>query len=137
MRVRLLSVVFLLLVAVAVSVAVQVVGVLLIFTLLVAPPATAWYLTARPLRALGLAAALALAETWVGIGATYAIDGTFNANWPVSFTISTGSVLAYLLARLMGPRLAHPTLRRAPATQVAVVEVAGGDETPVDPAPVA
>jgi zinc/manganese transport system permease protein len=136
-RVRLLSVVFLLLVAVAVSVAVQIVGVLLIFTLLVAPPATACYLTARPLRALGLAAALALAETWVGIGATYAIDGTFNANWPVSFTISTSSVLAYLLARLMGPRLARPTLRRAPATQVAVAEVAGGDETPVGPAPVA
>jgi zinc/manganese transport system permease protein len=136
-RVRLLSVVFLLLVAVAVSVAVQVVGVLLIFTLLVAPPATACYLTARPLRALGLAAALALAETWVGIGATYAIDGTLNANWPVSFTISTGSVLAYLLARLLGPRLARGTLRRAPPPQVAVVEVAGGDETPVGPAPVA
>ena len=136
-RVRLLSVVFLLLVAVAVSVAVQVVGVLLIFTLLVAPPATACYLTARPLRALGLAAALALAETWIGIGATYAIDGTLNANWPVSFTISTGSVLAYLLARLLGPRLARPTPRRAPSTQAAVVEVAGGDETPVGPAPVA
>jgi zinc/manganese transport system permease protein len=136
-RVRLLSVVFLVLVAVAVSVAVQVVGVLLIFTLVVAPPATAVYLTARPLRALGLAAALALAETWVGIGATYAIDGTFNANWPVSFTISSGSVLAYILARLMGPCLARPRMRQAPATQAAVVEVAGGDETPVGPAPVA
>jgi zinc/manganese transport system permease protein len=136
-RVRLLSVVFLVLVAVAVSVAVQVVGVLLIFTLLVAPPATACYLTARPLRALGLAAALALAQTWVGIGATYAIDGTFNANWPVSFTISTTSVLAYLLARLVAPRLARPTMRRAPPPQVVTVDVASGDETPVGPAPVA
>ena len=102
-----------------------------------APPATAFYLTVRPLRALGIATLLALAETWAGIGATYAIDGSFNVNWPVSFTISTGSVLAYLLARVMGPRLARPRMRRAPPTQVVPVEVAGGDETPVGPAPVA
>jgi len=76
-------------------------------------------------------------DTWSGISAPYAIDGSFNVNWPVSLTISTVSVLTYLLARLVGPHLARPTMRRAPPTQVVPVEVASEDETPVGPAPVA
>lgn len=101
--VRALSIIFLLIVALAVAQAVQVVGVLLIFTLMVAPPATAQYLIRTPGRAVLLGAALALAETWIGI--TLA----FYWSWPVSFFIATLSCGAYLAARLMAPRL--PQLR--------------------------
>lgn len=134
-QVGLLSVVFLLIVAVAVSVAVQVVGVLLIFTLLVAPPSSAFYLTTRPLRALGLAALLALGETWGGIALTFWVDVTFNANWPVSFAISSASVLVYLLARLAGPRLVRrdtPTVHATSPRETA--ESAMPHEAPVGPA---
>src|SRR5207245_10649721 len=62
---RFLSVGFFVLLAIAVSVAVQVVGVLLIFTLIIAPPAPAEYLTARPSPPIPLAIRLAS----VGLGA--------------------------------------------------------------------
>lgn len=69
--IRLLGTVFLVLVAAAVAEAVQVVGTLLIFSLLVTPAATAQRLTARPMRALGLSAVLGLTFMWVGIAIAY------------------------------------------------------------------
>jgi zinc/manganese transport system permease protein len=101
--VRALSIAFLLVVALAVAQAVQVVGVLLIFTLLVAPPATAQYLVRRPGRAVILAAILALIETWIGITLAY------YWSLPVSFFISTLSSAAYVAARVAAPYL--PQLR--------------------------
>jgi zinc/manganese transport system permease protein len=97
--VRALSIMFLLVVALAVAQAVQVVGVLLIFVLLVAPAATAQSLTPRPGRAVLLAVLLALAETWGGITLAY--------YWPlpVSFFIATLSGAAYFGARLVAPVL--------------------------------
>ena len=107
--VRMLSIAFLLVVALAVAQAVQVVGVLLIFTLLIAPPATAQYLVRRPGAAVLLAALLALAETWIGITLAY------YWSLPVSFFISTLSCGAYVAARLVAPflpqtRSEHPPL---------------------------
>src|ERR1700690_1056320 len=58
--VQALGVAFLILVALAVSLAVQVVGTLLLFPLLVAPAATANRLTSKPARAMFLAIFLAL-----------------------------------------------------------------------------
>lgn len=92
--VRTLSAAFLLLVAVAVSVAVQMVGVLLIFTLLIAPPATANFLTTRTYPALAIAVAAGVLETWLGI--TIA----FYTGLPVGFFIATAAVAVYGLARL-------------------------------------
>ena len=103
--VDLISVIFLVVVAIAVAEAVQVVGVLLVFTLLVAPAATAAYLTRRPSTAHALAVILALVETWIGITLAY-----YSA-YPVSFYISALGFASYLLARLVGPRLSR---RRAP-----------------------
>lgn len=96
--VRLLAVVFLVLIAVVVSISVQIVGVLLIFTLLIGPAATAMRLTRRPLSAIVLAMLLGLAYTWSGILlAAY-------LNLPVSFCIATLSFGMYLPVRLLSPR---------------------------------
>lgn len=94
-----LSIVFLLIVALSVAESVQVVGVLLIFVLMVAPPATAQYLIRTPGRTIFLSAMLALIETWIGITLAYYI------NWPVSFFIATLSCSAYVIARLISPLL--------------------------------
>ncbi len=95
--VRLLGIAFLVLVAVTVSMSVQVVGVLLIFTLLVGPPATAIRLVHRPVWAIALAILLGLVYTWLGIFlAAY-------GSWPVSFYIATISFAVYLPVRFLVP----------------------------------
>lgn len=99
--VRFLSIAFLVLLALAVSEAVQVVGVLLIFALLVTPPAIAQQLTNHPSRALVISALLALLFTWGGL--TIA----FYAPYPVSFFITSlafGSYLAVRFVSLVGRR---------------------------------
>jgi zinc/manganese transport system permease protein len=87
--VRLVSVAFLVVVAAAVSECAQIVGVLLVFTLMVGPPAAAQRLTTGLWSGVTLSAALALAEAWLGI--TLA----FYSDWPVSFCISALSALVY------------------------------------------
>ena len=93
--VRALGILFLALVAVAVSMSVQVVGVLLIFTLLVGPAATATRLVHNPLGAVSASIALALGFTWLGI--FLAATGSF----PVTFYIATISFVVYLPVRLL------------------------------------
>jgi zinc/manganese transport system permease protein len=93
--VRALGIIFLILVAIAVSMSVEVVGVLLIFTLLVGPAATATRLVHFPLGAVAASIALALAYTWLGI--FLAATGT----WPVTFYIATISFAVYLPVRLL------------------------------------
>jgi zinc/manganese transport system permease protein len=93
--VRALGIIFLVIVAVAVSMSVQVVGVLLIFTLLVGPAATATRLVHSPIGAIVLSMALGLAYVWLGI--YFAATG----NWPVSFYIAALSFGVYLPVRLL------------------------------------
>jgi len=88
--VRGLSVVFLILVAISVALAVPAVGSLLNFALLVTPAAIAQRLVARPFVALLLSAVLALAFTWVGLTIG------FYAPYPVSFVISTLAFVTYV-----------------------------------------
>jgi zinc/manganese transport system permease protein len=97
-RLRLVSTAFLAIVAIAVSECAQIVGVLLVFTLMVGPPAAAQRLTTRLWSGLSLASGLALAEAWIGITIAYYSD------WPVSFCISVLSALVYF-ASLGVPRL--------------------------------
>ena len=109
--VGLLSVVFMLLLAITVAEAIQVVGVLLVFALLIAPAATAERWTRRPIATVALAVGLSVAFTWGGL------ELAFNSSWPVSFYISALAALSYLVsvgvARLRTPRtyrdLPHPT----------------------------
>ena len=97
--VRLISVLFLLLLAAAVAEAVQVVGVLLILTLLITPGATAERLTARP----GLATAAS-----VGVALLATMGGILLAlvtSVPVSFYVTTIAFACYLAARFGGRML--------------------------------
>jgi zinc/manganese transport system permease protein len=86
-----LDLAFLALVGITVAEAAQAVGVLLIFSLLVAPGAIAQRLVTRPFRALALSVALALAIIWVGL--TIA----FYASYPPSFLISALAFGLYLV----------------------------------------
>lgn len=78
-----LSVAFMALLGLAVTMAVQAVGTLLLFALLVTPAAAAIMLTARPVVAIALSTAFSLASVWVGL----ALSAMFNA--PPSFVIVT------------------------------------------------
>jgi zinc/manganese transport system permease protein len=86
---RLVSVLFMAIVAVAVAEAAQIVGVLLVFTLMVGPAATAQRLTTRLSTGLLLTVLLGLGETWAGITLAYQTD------WPSSFWIAALSGLVY------------------------------------------
>jgi len=86
---RFVSAAFLAIVAVAVAECAQIVGVLLVFTLMVGPAAAAMNLTRRLAAAVALSAALALAEAWGGL--TLA----FYSDWPVSFWITALSGMVF------------------------------------------
>jgi zinc/manganese transport system permease protein len=95
--VNLLGLVFLVLVAITVSIAVQIVGALLFFTLLIGPAATTVRIVQRPLWAILLAIILGICYIWLGI--FFAANGS----WPVSFYIATISFGVYLPIRLLSP----------------------------------
>jgi len=84
---------FLVVVAAATAMTVPVVGALLIFSLMIGPPAAARSFTNRPLVALGLSVAIALATVWVAIAASYL------SNWPVGFFVGGLAALAYAVGR--------------------------------------
>jgi zinc/manganese transport system permease protein len=86
---------FMLLVAVSVSFAVQVTGVLLIFSLMVTPAATAQYLARRPHRAIIISVAIALLATWSGLFIA------FYTPYPVSFFITGIVFCTYLFVRIL------------------------------------
>jgi len=96
--VRLLAMVFLVLIAITVSLAIQVVGALLMFTLLVGPAATAIRIVQRPLWAIMLAIALGVSYTCLGI-----FLAAYSVYLPVSFFIATLSFGVYLPVRLLSP----------------------------------
>lgn len=93
---RLLSVLFLAIVALAVAQCAQIVGVLLVFALMVGPAAAAQRLTTRFWRGIALSVALALAEAWFALVLAYVTD------WPTSFWITALSGCVYLAAVLLG-----------------------------------
>ncbi len=109
--VALLAVAFLLILAAAVAEAVQVVGVLLILTLLITPGATAEHLTSAPGRATAASVGIALFAVLGGILLSLV------TNVPVSVFVTSLSFACYLGARfLVGPRL----LGRSRATGAAL-----------------
>jgi zinc/manganese transport system permease protein len=101
---RLVSTAFLVIVALAVSQSAQIVGVLLVFALMVGPPATAQRLASGLWGGMTLSAVIALAEAWLGLVMAYHTD------WPVSFCIALLSALGYFLTRgsLVPEREARP-----------------------------
>jgi zinc/manganese transport system permease protein len=89
----LFGIVFMLLVALATSIAVQFVGVLLIFSLMVTPAAIAQQLAKTTRGAVMLSIAIAVMATWLGLFIA------FFSPYPVSFYITSIVFIAYLLVR--------------------------------------
>jgi zinc/manganese transport system permease protein len=87
--VRALGLAFMVLLALAVVMAVQVVGTLLLFALVVTPAATALIITARPAAVLAVGTTLSLLAVWLGL----VIAVMFNL--PPSFCIVSLSFLAW------------------------------------------
>jgi len=94
---RALSVLTFLLLALTTAEAIQVVGVLLVLTLVITPAAAAQRLTTNPGTAIVLSIAIALLATEGGILLS------LEQPWPTSFFISSISFAAYLIARLTEP----------------------------------
>jgi zinc/manganese transport system permease protein len=93
---RALSVAIFLLLALTTAEAIQVVGVLLVLTLVITPAAAAQRLTVRPGVAILLSVAIALVATEGGILLS------LEKSWPTSFFISAMSFAAYVGARIYG-----------------------------------
>jgi zinc/manganese transport system permease protein len=107
-----LSIGFMAILAVAVTEAVQVVGVLLIFALIVTPAAIAVRFTSRPSVAILTGIALALLFTWLGLAIAY------YSPHPVSFFITSLAFFTYVGVRISEP-LRGRLGRRAPIAQAA------------------
>ena len=91
--VRLLSIAFMVLLAITVSASVQVVGVLLIFALLILPAAAAQHITAQPSHAIALAVVLSVAYVWIGL-----LVG-FYLPYPPSFFITAFAFITFVAVR--------------------------------------
>ncbi len=117
--VRLLSMVFLVLLAITTAEAVLVVGALLVLALLVAPAATALRLTRRPLTSIALSVVLSLTTIWGGL--TLAFTGP-GSHLPVGFFVAALAALFYFgslpLKRLRhAPRLPEPQKHQHPCNE--------------------
>ncbi|GAC1323824.1 MAG: metal ABC transporter permease [Chloroflexota bacterium] len=104
--VRLLSVAFMLVLAITVSASVQVVGVLLIFALMILPAAAAQHVTAQPSHAILLAVVFAIACVWAGL-----LVG-FYLPYPPAFFITTFAFVTFLALRALTVGVAGGQLSR-------------------------
>lgn len=89
---NLLSMYFLLLLAISVSIAAQIVGSLLVFILLTLPASVAKYLGRTIPQMLGISIATALIGVWLGLFLGYL------TNWPVTFFIAIIEFIFYFAA---------------------------------------
>lgn len=100
---RLYSVLFLAIVALATAECAQIVGVLLVFALMVGPAAAALRLTTVVITGVTLSVVLALFEAWLGISLAFYTD------WPTSFWITALSIMVYLIANISWPAVTEET----------------------------
>ena len=100
---------FLVVMALATSMTVPVVGALLMFSLMIGPAAAARSVTARPGVALALSVAIALVTVWISIALSY------RTNWPLGFFVGVAGAVFFLLGQ--GVRALGTTLgTRRPRT---------------------
>ena len=90
---RRMDLAFLLVMALATSMTVPVVGALLMFSLMIGPAAAARSLTARPVLAITLSVAIALVTVWAGIAISY------YSNWPLGFFVGLAGAFFFLAGR--------------------------------------
>jgi zinc/manganese transport system permease protein len=91
-----LAIVFLILLGAAAAEASQITGSLLIFALLVLPPATAQAITSRPVLGLALSIGIGLLVTWTGLGIAY------YSPYPIGFWITSIAFGLFVVARVAG-----------------------------------
>lgn len=94
----LIGVLFLGIVGIAVAESSQIVGVLLVFTLMVGPAAAAQRLTSRLALGIALSVVLAVLDAWGGLTLAFYTD------WPTSFWITALSGLVYFATLAGGKR---------------------------------
>ena len=87
----LLGIIFMIMVAVTTSFAVQVVGVLLIFSLMITPAAIAHRFAKRPNQGIMISVFVALIATWLGLFIS------FYEPYPVSFFITSIAFFLYII----------------------------------------
>lgn len=104
---RALSFGFLLLLGLAVAETAQITGALLVFALLVAPPATAQLITPRIGLSLALSVIVGVLVTWVGLALAYFYE------YPVGFYITTVAFVTYVLVRVVCTLADNPALLSA------------------------
>jgi zinc/manganese transport system permease protein len=90
-----IGIAFMLLIAAATSIAVQVVGVLLIFSLMVTPAAIAERLASKPTQGIIISILIAVVATWLGLFISFYLP------YPVSFFITSIVFAIYIFVRLM------------------------------------
>ncbi len=99
-----LSIIFMVIMAIAVTLASQVVGVILVFTLLIGPAAIAVQWTHHFWSGIILSIILAIFIVWLGISLSYITD------WPISFWISALVFFTYILNSLKNIRYIQDSL---------------------------
>jgi zinc/manganese transport system permease protein len=120
--VRAIGIAYLVIMAVAVSLAAETIGAILATALVVGPPATALRLTKRPGGALVVAGLIGVAAVWLGIVLAY--DSYYwppaGHGWPVSFFVVALVFLFYLVAgAVTGIAQAHRRRRWETAPRLA------------------
>ena len=90
-----IGIIFMLLIAASTSIAVQVVGVLLIFSLMVTPAAIAERLASKPAQGIIISALIAVSATWLGLFISFYLP------YPVSFFITAIVFTIYIFVRLL------------------------------------
>lgn len=105
-HVRTMGFLFLLAMALAVSLSCLTIGAILSTALLIGPAATALRLTARPGRAMAVSAAVGVVAVWLGVLLAY--DSYYwppsGRGWPVSFFVVVVIFLFYVVSALPFPR---------------------------------
>ena len=98
-RLGLVSTLFMVIAAISTVEAMQIVGVLLVFALMVAPAASAMRLTRRVGAGIAVSIVLAVAIAWLSLTLAFYTD------WPTSFWITALGALTYVASGLRGSRL--------------------------------
>jgi zinc/manganese transport system permease protein len=96
---------FLILVAMATTLTVPVVGAFLMFSLMIGPAGTARAITDNPLVAIGFSVAIAIGTIWLAIVASYA------TNWPIGFFVGALGAVFYGGGRAWAARQSNGVTR--------------------------
>ena len=127
---RFISVTFMILLAITISISIQLVGALLLFTLLIGPAATASRIFQRPALAILLACILGVVYIWFSIIMAFEFQ---DGSWPVSFYLATISFVVYLPVRFLSPLWQGKGSRKR---QKVAIAYPAKESTPPSPIPV-